>query len=1033
MPQPLAAGLHESLITEAVAAALEALKEEGRHHQTLTQQLDWLDEALAHHVALALRRRLADLGPDVAPRTDLVRAVLGTIDASLLPHAAPTPTRDALTWVAPEDTGLARPAPPPRPEHGLVHPSLLFNGAGDISLVHELRRELASADRVDAIVSFLRWSGLRLLREPIQALLDRGGVFRIITSTYVGATEARAVEELVRMGAQVRVAYEEQGTRLHAKAWLFRRHSGLTTAYIGSSNLSLSALTDGAEWNVRVTQRVTPAVVERFAQAFEQLWAQTGADLTTQDSDTQRLHRSLRRARRSREDDGPAAVLLVDVAPRPHQARVLDALATERVHGHWRNLVVAATGTGKTWVAAFDYARLREARQVHSLLFVAHRKEILQQTLLVFRTVLREPGFGELLVDGQVPEHGHHVFASVQSLGRGRVQQLDPTAYDVVVVDEFHHAAAPTYDAVLQHLRPKVLLGLTATPERADGQSVLSWFDHRIAAELRLWDALDEGLLAPFHYFGVYDAGSAERAWRRGRLDYGVLDGMYEADDLRARKVVAAVGRYVGNPSTMRALGFCVGVGHARRMARAFNEAGLPSRAVHGGTPRAGRAEALRGLQDGTLRALFTVDLFNEGVDIPRADTVLMLRPTQSATVFLQQLGRGLRRHPDKPQLTVLDFVGHVHQDFRFDVRYQAIVGGTTKQVIDCIARGFPRLPAGCSIQLEAQARDLVLGELRRQLRGGGWRRLVADLERLPQDTSLAQFLHATGAELADVFVPASSKSWSALRRAAGVETRPERPDEGRLRKSVARLTHIDDAERLDTWRQWLRAPEPPRLDTLSPRQRALATMLLASLGNQRRPIAEHSQELARIWAFAAVRDELIELLDVLEDGLRHVTSPLPGAPIALHATYTRAELVAAFGAVTKGKLRVSREGVLYVPEANTDLLFINLDKSDSVFKPSIRYADYPLGPRRFHWESQNHTHPDTAVGKRYIAGTSKVILFVRSRPRDHRRESLPFTCLGPARCVDHGGGRPMQVVWELDSPMPSWVLQEGRALGLGA
>jgi hypothetical protein len=209
--------------------------------------------------------------------------------------------------------------------------------------------------------------------------------------------------------------------------------------------------------------------------------------------------------------------------------------------------------------------------------------------------------------------------------------------------------------------------------------------------------------------------------------------------------------------------------------------------------------------------------------------------------------------------------------------------------------------------------------------------------------------------------------------------------------------------------------------------------MLMATLGDARRLVTEHQDELDRLWSFGVIRDELVELLAVLRDRVRHVTEPLGDVPVAVHAAYTRAELVAAWGAVAKGRLRASREGVLFVEDANTDLMFINLDKSDDVFTPSIRYADYPLGPRRFHWESQNNTGPATPVGRRYVEGGSRVVLFVRERPKDARGESIPLTCLGPARCVEHGGAKPMQIVWELEHALPPWVLQQGRALGLGA
>ncbi|MCB9662838.1 MAG: DUF3427 domain-containing protein [Alphaproteobacteria bacterium] len=1039
MRHTLAAGLHERLITQAVEEALARLAAAGRKVERKAQQLDWLDEALARHVTGLLRAALAGLPAEggIDARVDLVRRVLETLPAEVVDLAADTPaaTRDALLWVAPENPGLATPVPPPRPEHGLVHPALLFNGAQDVSLFHELEREIASADRVDAIVAFLKFSGFKLLEQALRRFVERGGELRLVASTYVGATDARAVKELCRLGARVRLAYEEDGTRLHAKAWLFHRASGLSTAYIGSSNLSRSALTDGAEWNVRVTEVATPALLERFDQAFTQFWEALGPEDHHPEAHAERLQRSLSRAR-GESGALDQAFLVIDASPKRHQERVLDALEAERAHGHAHNLVVAATGTGKTWVSAFDYRRLRAEGTVDSLLFVAHRKEILEQALLVFRTVLKDPGFGELLVDGARPERGRHVFASIQSLGADAVAALDAAAFDMVVVDEFHHAAAPTYDALLQRLAPTILLGLTATPERADGRSVLHWFDHRIAAEIRLWDALEEGLLAPFHYFGVHDPGSAAVAWRRGRLDVGELDRLYTGDHLRARQVLQAVERHVADPRRMRALGFCVGVGHAELMARVSREHGLAAVALHGGTPREDRRAAIRDLRSGALQLVFTVDLFNEGVDLPEVDTVLFLRPTESATVFLQQLGRGLRRHPGKSQLVVLDLVGQVHQDYRYEVRYRALLGGTRKQVRDQVERGFPRLPPGCAIQLEEQAERLVLDGIQKVVGSAGWRLLVHDLQRLGPRTGLADLLRHTDADLDDVFQPqtGTGRSWSLLRRDAGFERRESTAEDLALRKRVGRLRHVDDEPRLTTWRRWLMASNAPRVDRLTPRDLALARMLWVSVGDRRRPLVELQEELDAFWSHDVAREELAELLGVLRDRVRHTPRDLgdPALPMCSHATYTRAELVAAFGATAKGRLRESREGPVWVEEAATDAFFVTLDKSDDAFTPSIRYADYPISPTRFHWESQNHTHDGTPVGRRYVehdARGSRVLLLVRERPKDERGETLPFTCLGWAHYERHGGARPMQIVWTLERPVPAWVMSKGRAV----
>ena len=1034
-------GVYEDLITQALARSLAEAEHAGQPFEQRRMELDWLDDALALHVAERVRRVLESMGrgeEGVSRRTAIVQrllSLLGEVDARLLdlPGELPVATRDALTWVGPAGPVMGKPRAPVRPEHGLVHPALLFNGSGDISLVHELRREIASADRIDTVLAFLKKSGLNLLREPLARFFERGGELRLLTTTYMGATELRAVQELVEMGGRVRVAYEEGQTRLHAKAWLFHRQSGLCTAYVGSSNLSRAAMTDGVEWNVRVTRRRTPAVVERFEQAFSQLWEANGPDHTT-DAHRQRLVNALSRERNSEREDSLAVLMAsLEVAPKPHQEVVLEALAAEREHAHMSNLVVAATGTGKTWISAFDYARLRAEGTVQSLLFVAHRKEILVQSRDVFRLVLKDPGFGELWVDGDQPERGRHVFASVQSLRAEVVQRWDPEAVDMLVIDEFHHAAAPSYQALLTHLHPVVRLGLTATPERMDGKDVTVWFDGRVASDIRLWDALDAGLLCPFHYYGVHDPLSAESAWRRGRLEKRELENLYTGDDARAARILDAVGRYVPDPSTMKALGFCVGVAHAELMAERFSAAGIAAAAVHGKTPRDERRAVVRRLRTGQLQVLFTVDLFNEGVDVPEVDTVLFLRPTESATVFLQQLGRGLRKHRAKAQLLVLDFVGHVHADYRYDVRYRALVGGTLDELRGQVEADFPRLPPGCAITLEEQAKETVLHAVKRFVGKSGYSLLVEDLRSLPASTSLASFLQRSDRAPTEVFVPSRRRSWSLLRRYAGHEQRPEREGEDLLRSRVGRLLHVDDPWRLQLWREWLQRGRAPTLASLPAVKAGVLRMLMTSLGEPRLAVEEFQDEIDRLWAFDVVRDELVELLALLEDRVRKAVQPLDTratTPFQLHATYTRREVVAGLQVTAKGKLREHREGPLWVPEHDLDLFFVTLNKSEDLFKPSIRYADYPLSPTRFHWESQNSTHDETKVGRRYVeheARGSEVVFFVRERTKDERGESVPFTCVGPATYVRHEGARPMQIEWLLAHPLPPRLFQAGR------
>ena len=381
-----------------------------------------------------------------------------------------------------------------RPKTPLNDAALLTNAHGEPSLASELKAEIDSADSVDLLCAFVMWRGLRLLEEPLRKARAAGVPIRVVTTTYIGGTEREALDRLVReFGAQVKVQYDAARTRLHAKAWLFRRATGFDTGYVGSSNLSTSALLDGVEWNVRLSKQATPALLLKFEATFDAYWNSSEFETYDPGRDRDRLDDALLAARGGRQSDRVTiSISGLAVRPFPYQQEILDAIEVERlVHDRHRNLVVAATGTGKTVIAALDYQRLCVGGDRPRLLFVAHRREILEQSLRTYREVLGDGAFGELYVGGARPERWEHVFASVQSLTAYGVSNIPAEAFDVVVMDEFHHAEARTYRRVIDHLTPQELLGLTATPERTDGTDVRSCFDGRTAAELRLWDALE--------------------------------------------------------------------------------------------------------------------------------------------------------------------------------------------------------------------------------------------------------------------------------------------------------------------------------------------------------------------------------------------------------------------------------------------------------------------------------------------------------------------------------------------------------------
>ena len=1045
MKRPLPTGLYEDLLTFALDAEKASRVADGWYVDSRRlSDPNARPEFLARHVYELLRHALEAMPGTTDDKKAAAQIRLANLLVeSLLKFGAAADDKvkepaQLLLEVA-ERGGLANnPSSTSRPILPLRRTDLLVNGKHDVQISGEIRREIPSADRIDLLCAFVRHSGLRLFQDELKAQAQKGAQVRVISSVYTGSTERRALDALFALGAQVKVSYDVKRTRLHAKAWLFHRASGHHTAYIGSSNLTHAAQVDGLEWNVRVSAAENPNVIERFKITFEQYWQDPEFEDYAPEKDAERLDRALsKQSHQGTPADDSVVPLLVDVSPKPHQVAALEALEAERLRGHSRNLVVAATGTGKTWIAAFDFKRLRSQGKGQSLLFVAHREEILRQSQQVFQLVLREPGFGEQMVGGERPRSGRHVFASIQSL-TNQIADIEPDSFDVVIVDEFHHAAATSYERLLSRLNPQILLGLTATPERADGRSILEWFDGRIASESRLWDALDQGLLCPFHYFGVNDPTDLSKIrFERGRYVPSELDNVFTGDHVRVLRVLQAVRELVTDPNRMRALGFCASVGHARFMASEFNRFGYPSLALDASTPRNERRDALTRLRCGQLRAIFAVDLFNEGLDLPEIDTVLMLRPTESATVFLQQLGRGLRWAEGKRVLTVMDFVGQVRREYRYDVRYRALLGGTRHQIKKAIEADFPRLPAGCALKLDQVARDAVLCNLKEAVHNSR-NRLADDLRALGHNARLGDFLRASGTEIEEIYArPQSGHCFTELRRRANFDiSGGAHPSDFPLMRSFGRLLHVDDSQRLDRWQALLESDHPNPISALKGRDFRLGLMLFAILGQRRQPISEADQIVLKLRKSEELRRELIDLIEILADRIRTVPKPLATArdmPLASHATYTLGEIVAAHAHCdTHGALVLPQSGVLWNQATQTDLLFITLEKSDEDYSPATRYADFPISPTLFHWESQNTASPDTAAGRRYVRQPfdhTNVVLFVRERKRDGRGGTLPYCCLGRARYLSHESERPMKIRWKLDRPMPMSLYQVGKAV----
>ena len=1033
MPDKLPLGAYDALITTEVAELISAMPSDA----VVTENLEVNDspEILARHLYGIIRRALSgtkEEGNLPEARVNLSNRIIEAVNKlagnsdEKSDRIADLTSEHILTAVVknegkPESPTLSFESPSVR----LSQSALLVNGRNQPSIGHEIRRELTSADDVFLIVSFLKNSGVNLVAAGVKDVISRGGRVHVLTTSYMGATEKSAVDRLHALGAEVRISYDTTRTRLHAKAWIFKRRSGYSTGYVGSSNLSAPAMQDGVEWNIRVSASEQPHIVQALETMFDDAWNDTEFVSYDPLRDGELLSQSLREARAwssATKDQGVFVSFAgLDVEPRPFQQEVLDQLTAERdVHGRNHNLVVMATGTGKTVVAALDFRRLLESGKVKSLLFVAHRKEILTQSRNVFRSVLKSGTFGELLVDGEKPSSWTNVFASIQSLSQLELEHLAPEKFDVIIVDEFHHAAAETYVRVLDHFRPKYLLGLTATPERTDGLQISQWFGGVYAAELRLWEAIDKAVLCPFQYFGIYDNVDIDSnvTWSNGKYNAAELSNVYTGDKVRAALILKELEQRIPSLDEMKAIGFCVSVDHARFMTDVFNGAGIPAECVVGDTKAEDRERALVNLRSGKTKIIFARDIFNEGVDVPEVNTLLMLRPTESATVFLQQLGRGLRRTPTKNCLTVLDFVGNQNKNYRFDQKYGRLLGLGKKRLAESLDSGFPSLPLGCHFELDEVASRVVLGNLQQSLRFST-RMLRENLATLG-DVSLSRYIVETGSDLEDLY--RGQRSFTVLKKLAFQPDYEPTTLETTVGRAMRRLLHIDDVPRVDAYKAVVAGDSG-----VDGRFRMMLGGLLFG-PDKSADVIETALSECRANGLA---DEITEVLELLSARITHVTVPEgSNSVLQVHGTYSRVEIGSGF---ELSKLSTSREGVFFDSERGIDFAFVTLHKTEKHFSPTTMYADTAIDNRTFQWESQSLTSESSAVGRRYVtqpeSGTS-FHLFVREHKNDPESgATMAYKYFGPATYVSHEGSRPMRIRWRLQYQLPAELLVTAKVL----
>ena len=942
------------------------------------------------------------------------------------------------------------------PLTGLTQSELFSGSNAELSIDNELQREIKSADKIYWLVSFIKWSGIRIFKKELEAFTRSGKQLKVITTSYMGATDAKAIEFLASLpNTEVKLSYNTNRERLHAKSYLFLRDTGFHTGYIGSSNLSHSALTSGLEWNLKITSQEIPHIIEKSVSTFETYWESPQFESFDGKSESrEKLNQALREAKGS--FDSSSTQHYFDIKPYSHQQVILAKLQVEReLHQRYRNLVVAATGTGKTIISAFDFSHFYQSNPQATFLFIAHREEILKQAQGAYRGVLKNSTFGELWVGRNKPNHYRQLFVSIQSLNSQiDTLQLSPDYYDYIVIDEVHHIAAYSYRAVLAHFKPQILLGLTATPERHDGEDILVDFCNVIAAEIRLPEAINQRHLCPFQYFAIDDETDLTSIpWSRDRYDVAELTRLYTYNDHRVLRILDNLKEIVTDINQMRALSFCVSKEHAVFMAQKFTLKGIACDVLtsDNSTQRELQQQRLKTKQ---INVLFVVDMFNEGIDIPELDTLLFLRPTESLTIFLQQLGRGLRLTEGKECCTILDFVGNSRPEYDFSQKFRALVGKTNQPINKEIKQGFPNLPLGCRIELQEKTQEMILKNISSATLNKN--RLINLINNYPHITSLpltlTNFLHLnSNFPLEDIYKIKLGKcgGWSRLTLRCNSTSDTNVADD----LACAYYRAINNRLLICTSISYLRfllnlcqnnfTLEMSDINNKQAQLFALMchydfwdqtgpklgfTSLLLSLQALRHPLLQ--AELSEVISL------LIDRLDINEFAMPNMhNSNIASSPIKMHVRYPKEHILVAFGDSRFDKKSSSREGVLNIADMNTELLFVTLNKCETQFSPTTMYHDYAISPSLFHWQTQNSAKPTSGKGLSYIQHKTRgktILLFVREQAKDENGRTMGFVNFGPVDFVQYEGSQPMNITWKLAHEMPAYLWHDTAKLAVG-
>lgn len=590
----------------------------------------------------------------------------------------------------------------------------LFTNENQQALINHLHQEIRTCDEVYFIYPFISNAILNKLRSSFTYALNHNITIHFITTTFDDMAlfvNLYALVKIIKKYPNIKVKVEnnleKRSERIHIKAAIFRRNSGFSSAIIGSSNLTQKGLASGREWNIKINEFDNAQLYQNILHQYYKLWNENLVDLSDEQQRLQlmsRLEYNRLLTNSNNQQSLASNYFLYDF-----QNELINKLKLRRKLKKTKHLIVMATGVGKTVVSAFDYLNQVEENnnQKLSILFLAHQREIIEQAIITFRKVINDKNFATILNSKKNNFQERHLFATVQTVHR-HLKKFKPQQFDIIIFDEAHHLGAKTFHTILQYFQPQQIIGLTATPEREDNKNIINYFDNEFAHELRLWDAINEKLLSPFDYYCIDDIPADLTG-----IDLNNEQQLFKKlnTDSRNKLLLDVINDYIGFYSNRVCLIFCINITHAQIIVRFLQNQGLKADFLTSKN-QSNRSKIINNFKKKIINYLCVVNIFNEGVDIPEIDTIILLRPTNSKTVYLQQLGRGLRKTENKYCLEVYDLIANIDKKYDITVGIKNLSNSHIINVNKQLINSF-NLPYGCTITLEPRSQNIILANLK--------------------------------------------------------------------------------------------------------------------------------------------------------------------------------------------------------------------------------------------------------------------------------------------------------------------------------